>query len=313
MDKSEVNDGELGDCPHYGELKRMVERRISDWKKQTVQRISERMRKYDVIAVADLMKVRSSQIHEIRKRLRGKIEMLVAKNTIVKKSAESIEDEKNNIAGFGRGLRGSGILLFSNLNPFSLMLLLNKSKVRVAARAGDVASGDIIVPAGNTGIPPGPIIGEFGELKVPTKIESGSIWISKDTVVARKGDVISPKLASLLSKLGMKPMEAGLTLVCAYDHGTVLNSEDLKFDLTQYERNLQEAFMQAMTVAVSAGYVLPETTPLILGKAYRNALALSLEAEYFCSETATEIIRKAYQGTLVLSSKISEINREAAP
>jgi hypothetical protein len=54
----------------------------------------------------------------------------------------------------------------------------------------------------------------------------GSIWVAKDTVVAEKGATISAKLASLLSKLGMKPMEAGLTIVRAFDQGLVLTPED---------------------------------------------------------------------------------------
>ena len=114
---------------------------------------------------------------------------------------------------------GSKVLIFTQLNPFELILFLNKNKVRVPAKGGDMATGEIMIPAGNTGLQPGPVISEFNEAKVQTRIEGGSIFIAKDTIVARKGDIISTKTASLLSKLGMKPMEAGLALSYAYDNG----------------------------------------------------------------------------------------------
>ena len=46
------------------------------------------MSKYPVIAAADLTKVRSSQIHELRKRLRDRVTMVVAKNNLLRKSVE---------------------------------------------------------------------------------------------------------------------------------------------------------------------------------------------------------------------------------
>jgi large subunit ribosomal protein L10 len=254
-----------------------------------------------MVASANLQQVRSSQIHEVRKKLRGKVQFLVAKNTLVKRAAE--ESKKENIGRFTEKLLGSRLLLFSDLAPHSLVLLLNKNKVRVPAKAGDVATGEILIPAGNTGLPPGPVISEFGEAKVPTKIESGSIWVSKDTVVSRKGDAISPKLASVLSKLGIKPMELGLSLTAAYDQGVVYAEEDLKVDLDEYRTNLRQAASQAFNVAVNTGYVLPETAPQILGKVYREALSLAINAAYPAEEALPQIIRTAYIQMLGLTAK----------
>jgi len=164
------------------------------------------MSKYPVIAAADLTKVRSSQIHELRKRLRDRVTMVVAKNNLLRKSVELGDFKEAKLGEFVKDLTGSNILLFSELNPYSLIILLDKSKVRVPAKAGDIATNEIMIPAGNTGLPPGPVISEFGEIRVRTKIEGGSIWVASDSVVARRGDKITAKMASVLSKLGLKPM-----------------------------------------------------------------------------------------------------------
>jgi len=276
-------------------------KKIAPWKQEVIEQIQGNLSTYKMVAAANLQQVRSSQIHEVRKKLRGKVQFLVAKNTLVKRAAE--ESKKENIGRFTEKLLGSRILLFSDLAPHSLVLLLNKNKVRVPAKGGDVATGEILIPAGNTGLPPGPVISEFGEAKVPTKIESGSIWVSKDTVVSRKGDAISPKLASVLSKLGIKPMELGLSLTAAYEQGVVFAEEDLKVDLDAYRTNLRQAASQAFNVAVNTGYVLPETAPQILGKVYREALSLAINAAYPAEEALPQIIRTAYIQMLGLTAK----------
>ena len=287
--------------------------RVAPWKKEMFQRLAELIEKYPVVAIADLQKVRSSQIQEIRKKLRGQAEVLVAKNTILRKAAVSLGEKKPNIDGFTEGLAGSNLLLFTGMNPYALIVFLNKNKVRVPAKAGDLATGEIIIPAGNTGLQPGPVISEFGEVKVATRIEGGSIWVVRDTVVAEKGKEISAKLASLLSKLGMKPMEVGLSIVRAFDQGIVLGSDDLVFDIESYKSDLVSACRNALAVAVETEYVLPETVSLILGRAHREALHLANEAEFPTSENVETLVKRAYTEMRLVSDAVAQVNSEAAP
>jgi large subunit ribosomal protein L10 len=289
----------------------MLTQQVAVWKKEIFDDLTDLLKKYSVIAVADLRKVRSSQIQEIRKKLRGKADLVVTKNTILRKASEKLAAEKQNIDKFSEQLTGSKVLIFTQMNPFELILFLNKNKVRVAAKGGDVASGDIMVPAGNTGMQPGPVISEFNEAKVQTRIEGGSIFIAKDTVVVRKGEVVSTKTASLLSKLGMKPMEAGLALSYAYDNGSVLGPTDLAFDLDQMKADFSSAARLAFGVAVEANIMVPETAPIIIGKAYRQAVAVSVESGFFTKETADRIIGKAYANMNALSAAISSVKPEA--
>jgi large subunit ribosomal protein L10 len=285
---------------------------VASWKKEIFQKLAELIEKYPVVAIADLQKVRSSQIQEIRKKLRGQAEVLVAKNTILKKAASAMGEKKPHFNDFAEGIAGSSLLLFTGMNPYALILFLNRNKVRVPAKGGDTATSEIMIPAGNTGLQPGPVISEFGEVKVVTRIEGGSIWVAKDTVVASKGDTISPKLASLLSKLGMKPMEAGLSIVRAFDEGMVLKLDDLVFDLNSYKSNLEEACRDAIALSVETEYVLRETAPMIIGNAYREALYLANEIEYPTSENVGDLVKQAYSEMRILSDAAAKINSEAA-
>jgi large subunit ribosomal protein L10 len=275
-------------------------------KVEMLNKILNYLNEYRVVAKADLIGVRASQIQELRRKLRDKVTFIVAKNTIFRKAAE--KTSKKNLVNFANALKGPSIFLFTNISPFSLTILLNKSKVRVAAKGGDIATNDIVVPAGNTGLPPGPVISEFSKFKIPTKIESGSIWISSDTVVAKKGEVIPSELASLLSRLGIKPIEAGLSLNLAYEDGEVFTSEDLTIDLESVKEDLRLSVQQALSLAINAAYLTPDTASQILAKAYFNALALAVEAEYPEKETLLNALKIAYVRALVLA----ECRRRAA-
>jgi len=282
----------------------MTTRKIAEWKQEALEQLQGLIKQYPVIAAADLTKVRSSQIHELRKRLRNRVTMLVAKNNLLRKSVELSDAKDTKIGQFVKDLQGSNILLFTDTNPFRLILLLEKSKVRVPAKAGDIATNEIMISAGNTGLAPGPVISEFGEVKVPTKIEGGSIWVAKDTIVARKGDLISPKMASVLSKLGQKPMEAGLSLVSAFDNGSILKTSDLSLDLTAYRSDVVKAISSAFSLSIEAAYVTPEVAPRILGKAVRQALALADGAGFLESGTIEHVLGRAVFNATILSKKI---------
>ncbi|MBS7650142.1 50S ribosomal protein L10 [Candidatus Bathyarchaeota archaeon] len=290
----------------------MSVRKISLKKELAMERVKKALIKHKVIAAADLTKVRSTQIQEVRKMLRGRAEILVAKNTIFRMACKELEGERKNILKYAESLNGPFALILTGMNPFELILFLNKNKVKVPAKGGDIATGDIIVPAGNTGLPPGPIISEFGEVKIPTRIESGSIWVTKDTVVARKGDIISAKLASVLTRLGMKPMETGLSLIAAYDGEIILDREMLKLDLEEYRENIVEATFKALNVACEAGYLTSVTALPIFRKALNQASALALAAEYITPETINPLLRAAYLSMMTLNNIIAMKNPEAA-
>jgi large subunit ribosomal protein L10 len=289
----------------------MLAQQVAVWKKEIYDDLTELIKEYSVIAVADLQKVRSSQIQEIRKKLRGKADLIVAKNTILRKASEKLASEKKGIDTFAESLTGSKVLIFTQMNPFELIIFLNKNKVRVPAKGGDIATGDIMIPGGNTGIQPGPVISEFNEAKVRTRIEGGSIFVVEDTIVVPKGDVVPVKTASLLSKLGMKPMEAGLSLSYAYDNGSVLGPKELAFDLDQMKADFSSAARLAFGVAVEANIMLPETAPVIISKAYRQAVAVSVEAGFFTKQTADRIIQRAFANMSALSSVIAAVKPEA--
>ncbi len=268
-------------------------------------RIQELATKYDVIALANLNKVRSTQIMELRRRFRGELVLAVAKNRIATKALNSVK--KDNLKTLEPSLTGQNLFLFTNMNPFKLNLLLEKGKIYLPAKAGDIATEEIVVPAGNTGIPPGPVLSEFKDSKVITKIESGSIWVTKDTVVASPGDAINTKLASLLSKLGIKPIKAGMALSMVYWNGLLIAEKDVRIDVEAFIHDIGLSARQAFNVAFEAKYPAKEVLTVILVDSMTKALAVAAKANYVTKDTAAAILKNAELDAY----KLMELTKEA--
>ena len=270
----------------------------------TVERVSELAQKYPVLAVTNLSKVRATQLMAVRKALRGHAEVFVVKNKLailgLKKAGIKNADQLLS------HLTGQNALIFSTYDPFKLFLTLDKSKVFLPARAGDVAPDDIMVPAGNTSLPAGPVLSEFREAGIATKIEGGSIWVNKDSVAVKKGATITPKLSSLLSKLNIKPIKAGLTIALAYESGLIYAGELVAIDLEKYRQSLLEAYSSSRGLAIVIGYVTAENAPEIIGKAYREAIAVAVKAGYITPETAPRILAQAEAEAAALEAKARE-------
>jgi len=193
----------------------IVQLKAKDLKAQVIKELKELIESHPVFAIAELTGIRAKQLQEMRKKFRDTFKIKVAKNTLMKIALSQLSDKLPNIEKIFPYLTGSNAFIFTNINAFSLYSLLEKNKIPSFAAPGDIAQEDIVVPAGNTGITPGPILSKFSQLKIPTKIQEGSVWIAKDTVVAKAGDVISADLADLLMRLGIKPITVGLKVKVA--------------------------------------------------------------------------------------------------
>jgi large subunit ribosomal protein L10 len=285
----------------------MSSRRKPEGKTREIEEIKSLIQEYGVIGIASLQKVRAPQLQELRRALQDSAHLQVVKNTMMKRAIDECEN-KPQLKKIGENLSGSNIFLFTDLNPFRLALLLEKSKVKTTARAGDVAAHDVEVPAGNTGLPPGPIISQFGAVGLPTRIEAGSVWISRDTLVAKEGERILAGLANVLSKLGIKSVEVGLTLKTAYDDGLIVTEAQLQLELEEGQRRIEEAHTYAFNLALNAAYPLPENISLLLKRAYHEAYGLAMTSSVYSRDTMADLIRRAHIEMLSLHSKCQSLS-----
>jgi len=267
------------------------------------QELQELPKKYNVIALSKMNKVRATQLMTLRKKFHGQIIIKIIKNKVAQRAFEKVS-KISGIEYLSKELEGQCALIFTNLSPFKLNLIFSENKVFLPAKGGDIAPKDIILPAGNTGIPPGPVLSEFKEAKVQTKIDQGSIAVTKDTVVAKSGEIISQKLASLISKLDIKPIEAGVLVNYAISEGLQFRAKDLQLDVKEYIKELQICSSSALNLAVELVYFAPETISSIIYLAYQKSLNVASKAGYVSKDTAAIILNTAQANAYGLSEAL---------
>ena len=264
---------------------------VSEEKRAIVDDTVKLLDDYKLIGAADLTKVGSGMLQDMRKQLRGRVAIRGIKNTLMRIAMERASLEGTD--DFLSEIKGQNLYIFSNGNPFELAMTLHRNKVRVFAKDGDTALEVLVIPSGNTGLSPGPIISKFGGLGIRTRIEAGNIWVVQDTEVAKAGDAISADLADLLTRLGIRASEMGLEIKAVYEGGIVIPREDLILDMDVYAERLARAYSGAFQVALKAAYVTPATIVPLLSMAAQNVRKVALEAAYMTPETAPELIARA--------------------
>ena len=278
----------------------MPSQQVLEEKISEVEEIKELLTGYKYIGIASLHKVRAAQLQALKKNLTGKVYMRVLKNSLIKFAIEDLG--KEDLKKLEDHLEGSNLFLFTDLNPFKLSILLERGKVKTTAKSGDIAAMDVTIPAGSTGQPPGPIISQLNAVGLPTRIESGSVWVSKDTLVVRKGEVIPERLAAVLSKLGVKAVEAGLAMNAVLDEGLIIGGDLLKVDVEATRKSIEQNHQDAFALSLTIAYPTTENIDALLQTAHQEAFVLALSAAVPVKGTIADLIRKAHTEMLSLNS-----------
>jgi large subunit ribosomal protein L10 len=265
---------------------------IPAFKSEMREEFEELLKNHRYLILLDPYKARAQLLNEARKKQeKWGFKLKGGRNTIFDMALKDVSQEAHR--EMAEHLRYQNLFIFTNKNPYRIALRIHTMDVDLSASAGDVATKDIMVEAGNTGFPPGPIIGLFTAANIPTKVVSGSIYITRDTVVASKGEAIKLELAQILGKLGLRPIKARLRLKCAYDleENILIRQERLVPDIEELREKISEGVKGALSLGIEMVYPDKTILPLVIRKAYDQAKNLALDSGYASPETVLDLLR----------------------
>jgi hypothetical protein len=99
----------------------------------------------------------------------------------------------------------------------------------------------------------------------------------------------------------------------AFDDGLIITQEQMQIDINKTKQNVEEAHSSAFALSLKIAYPTPENTGVLLQVAHREAYLLSLSASVPTKETIVDLIKKAHVEMLSLSSRLSTLEKKAAP
>lgn len=263
---------------------------IPQWKKDEIEEIKTNLTKYSSIGVVGIRGIPSNQLQLMRKSLRGIADLKLCRNSLIDRA---LNESSSDIQQINKYVEDQTALLFTNENPFKLSKILLKGKTSAPIKAGTVSPKDIVVEKGPTAFPPGPIVGELTGAGIAAGIEGGKVVIRQTKTVAKKGDVVDAKLASILSRLQIYPMELGLDLRAVYQNGMIYESDILSVDETTYMNNLTLAVQHAFNLSVNSAYPAKATIRTLLTKAASQSRNLAINAEIVMPEIIDVLLGKA--------------------
>lgn len=273
---------------------------VSEYKKKLVHELANKLEKASIIGLLNMQGMPAAQLQQMRGKLRKDAEMFMTKKRIIKIAIENIKDKKKNIAELEKYFAGMPALLFTKENPFKLYKILSKSKSPAPAKPGDIAPNDIIIPAGPTPFAPGPIISELSGVGLKAMVQEGKVAIREDAVVARKGEAIKQKVADVLAKFNIQPMEIGLDLVAIYEDGIIYGKDVLAIDEDMFMGNLMKCISGAFEVSLEAGYATKDNAERMIAKAFREAKEVAIEGNILADAIVEELIERSQRAALIL-------------
>ncbi|MEK6875041.1 MAG: 50S ribosomal protein L10 [Nanoarchaeota archaeon] len=259
---------------------------------QAVQRITNLITTYPIIGVINMENLPAAQEQKIRLKLRGIVEIAMTKKRLLKLAFAQAAKKRPGVDKLFEYCKGMPALLFTKENPFSLFKRIKANKSPAPAKAGQKAPYDLKIPAGPTSFVPGPVISELAALGLKTKVDAGKINILADTIVCKEGEIISDKLASMLMRLGITPMEVGLDLTTVMEHDKILTRSVLDIDNKKFMADLIKAINQAASLSLEAAYITISNREELFIKAVHEARSLSIQAGIMTKETASQILAK---------------------
>lgn len=234
---------------------------------------------YKNILVISVDFVGSRQMQDVRIATRGRAEIIMGKNTIMRKVIRDNAEKNPKLLNLLPLIRGNMGFIFTNGDLGAIRKEVQEFKMPASAKAGVISPIDVVIEAGPTGLDPGQT-SFFQTLNVATKIVKGAIEITGEVRLCIKGEKVTASAVALLSKLGKKPFSYGILVNHIYENGDVYASAVLDLSKDDLVRKFVGSVSRLAAVSLQIEQVNKATLPQSIGKAFNALIAIAITTDY---------------------------------
>merc|ERR1712228_853032 len=265
---------------------KMVREDRTAWKTSYFQRIENLIEEYPTCFLVSADNVGSKQMQQIRIALRGKGEVLMGKNTMMRKAIRGQLNKYPQLEKLLPCIVGNIGFVFTNEDLCEVRDIILSNKKEAPAKAGAIAPLDVFVPAGNTGQGPEKT-SFFQALAIPTKITKGMIEILSDIHLIKVDEKVGASEAALLQMLNIKPFHYGLAINSVYDNGAVFSPAILDITDDDILKKFTSGISNIAAASLAMGYPTVASVPHLVVNGFKNVAAVCLEADIDIPQIAT--------------------------
>lgn len=264
----------------------MVREDRTVWKQNYFSKLENLLDNFPKCFLVSADNVGSMQMQQIRIALRGRAEVLMGKNTMMRKAIRGQLQKHPQLEKLLPHLVGNVGFVFTNEDLTEVRDILLSNKKEAPAKAGAIAPLDVFVPAGNTGQGPEKT-SFFQALAIPTKITKGTIEILSQIHLIKKDEKVGASESALLGMLNIRPFHYGLVCKTVYDNGSVFNPSILDIKDEDMIQKFCQGIANVAAVSLAIGYPTAASVPHSMINGFKNVAAVCLEADIDIPQIAT--------------------------
>jgi len=248
------------------------------WKANYFLRLIQLLEEFPKCFIVGVDNVGSKQMQQIRQSLRQDAQLLMGKNTMIRKAIRGHLESNPALEKILPHIKGNVGFVFTNIDLVEIREKILENKVKAPARAGALAPLDVKIPPQNTGLGPEKT-SFFQALSIPTKISKGTIEILNEIHLIKKDDRVGASEATLLNMLNISPFTYGLKIRQVYDSGTVFSPEILDITPEDLRAKFLEGVRNVASVSLAIGYPTLASAPHSIANGLKNLIAIAVETE----------------------------------
>jgi len=252
----------------------MVKEDRKVWKSKYFTKMVRMLNEYPKCFLVGADNVGSNQMQKIRISLRGEAEILMGKNTMMKKVIRGVLETNPELANLLPYIVDNVGFVFTNKDLSEIRAKLLANKVKAPAKAGAISNLDVQIPAQVTTMGPEKT-SFFQALQIPTKITRGQIEIINKVELLKKGDKVGPSEATLLNMLNISPFSYGLVVLQVYEDGAIFDPAILDITPEDLRAKFTEGIRRVAAVSLAIGYPTVASVPHSIANGFKKLMAVA--------------------------------------
>jgi len=253
-------------------------------KKERKQKYFETLEKYNdqfnKVLIVGVDNIRSKQMQNVRHALRNRCELLMGKNTLMRKCLRDMAEARGEeiYTEMLDHVKGNIGFCFTDMDAADVRDVFAEFKIQAPAKAGIFAPVDVMIPDGPTGMGPEKT-SFFQALNLPTKIVRGVISILNETKVVSAGEKVGLSEAKLLNMLNISPFFYGIELLQIVEAGSIYPPSVLEITTDVLLAKFASGASNVAAISLQIGYPTKASVPHLLVNGFKNVIAVALATD----------------------------------
>jgi len=281
------------------------------WKAAYFEKARKLLGTYEKIFICDADNVTSKQFQAIRTGMRGQGEILMGKNTMMKKAIREVANQNPSVEKLIPLIKQNVGFVMTNGDLKEVRDLIQSYKLPADAKTGAISPVDVEVPAQQTALGPEKT-SFFQALSIPTKITRGLIEITGKVHLLTSGEKVGQSEATLLQMLKIRPFEYGFDILNVYDSGSVFSPAILDITADDIRARFCAGVANVAAVSLNIGYPTIASVPHSIANGFKNLMAVAAVTEIEFPEVEKLKAYLADPSAFAVAAPVEEKKEEAA-